>query len=316
MTDQTAFVDVQHVFVDYQLAAAWSWLVGVDRQYYSALQDVTVQLPHGAHITLYGAEAAGKSTLLRVLAGAIKPSRGTVFINGHRPIQVPQLAAGYVSQEETESSRDTGHQVLTAFGRVRHIDNVSARIREVSDTLGMEDFLYRPARSLSTTQRLKLNLARAAISDSPLVLLDDAADALGAETVSNVLPTLFAGRTVIAATRLAHVADALGLPVLLLHHSTLAYQGTIDEIALILSCPRKVDVWIEGLRYDLLRKLRNHTGVLEALLIPANQFSGQRLRITLNSSRYLPSLYDLISQAPVIKVQEIPPSLNDVLERI
>jgi ABC-type multidrug transport system ATPase subunit len=176
--------------------------------------------------------------------------------------------------------------------------------------------VHRPADTLSLTQKIKLNLARAAISDSPLILLDDVTDQLGADYIGQLLPELFFGRTVIVGTRQAKDTDALQLPVLLLHHGCLIHQGTIDEISLDLSCPRVVDVWVEGLRYDLLRQLRQHSGVLEARLIPSHQFVGQRLRITLFSARYLPAMYDLVSQAPLIKVAEIPPSLTDILPRL
>ena len=104
--------------------------------------------------------------------------------------------------------------------------------------------------------------------------------------------------------------------MLLLHGGQLAHRGTIDEIATNLSCPRLVDVWVEGLRYDLLRQLRQHAGVIEARLIPTSSFAGQRLRITLRSARYLPSMYDLVSQAPLVRVEELPASLYDILNRI
>jgi hypothetical protein len=120
----------------------------------------------------------------------------------------------------------------------------------------------------------------------------------------------------LVATRQAAIADQLGLPLLLLHHGALTHLGSIEEIAYDLSCPRIVDVWVEGLRYDLLRQVRRHSGVTEARLVPSAEFSGQRLRITLLSSRYLPSLYDLVSQAPLIRVEELPPSLNDIVSRL
>lgn len=316
MTDQKAFLDLHHVFVDYRLSPAWSWLVGGTKKYFSALQDVTLQLPCGAQVTLYGAPGKGKSTLLRVLTGVLKPNRGTVRVNGRQPDAWSHMAAGYVSLEESEPERENGLEILTAYGQTHQVENVAVKIRRISDVVGLGEILHRPVNTLSTTERLKLNVARAALSDSPLVLLDDVADVLGAAVLKEWLLALFAGRTVVVATRLTAVADQLALPVLLLHNGTLAYQGTVDELALNLACQRMVDVWVEGLRYDLLRQLRQQTGVVEALLIPSNQFSGQRLRVTLRSSRYLPSLYDLISQAPVIKVQEIPPSLNDILARL
>ncbi|HBE90865.1 MAG: hypothetical protein A3E37_03875 [Candidatus Andersenbacteria bacterium RIFCSPHIGHO2_12_FULL_46_9] len=316
MADQTAFVDVHSVHLDYVLSRPWFYFFGGNKSTHSALNNITFQLPQATQCTLFGHSAAGKSSLLRLLTGQLLPSRGRITINGRRPGDFKGLSAGYVSAEETENSRDTGYQVLQAYTSTHQVSDAAERIRNVGDQMRLNEFLHRPADTLSLTQKLKLNLARAAISDTPLILLDDVTDQLGAKYIRNLLSETFAGRTVIVATRQARAADVLQLPVLLLHHGSLVHQGTIDEISLDLSCPRVVDVWVEGLRYDMLRQLRHHTGVLEARLIPSHQFAGQRLRITLYSARYLPAMYDLVSQAPLIKVLEIPPSLTDILPRL
>ena len=176
--------------------------------------------------------------------------------------------------------------------------------------------LYRPAASLSTTERLRLNIARAALSEAPVILLDDTADQLGVAPVKYMLKHLFDGRTVIITTRQADTTDELDLPLLLLHNGTLSHQGTRDDIAATIGCRRIVDVWVEDLQYDMLRKLRRHPGISEVRLMPTDQFSGQRLRITLRSTRYLPSLYDLVSQISTVRIEELPASLTDILEQM
>jgi ABC-2 type transport system ATP-binding protein len=316
MSDQKYFVDVQKAFVDYELNNSFLKMLGGSKQTKSALRDVTFQIPQGAHITIFGHSAAGKSTLLRLLTGVIRPSSGHVRVNGRAPQYTKHIAAGYVSAEESEPTKETCHKILSAFARTHDINKASARISKVGDVLKLNSVLFYRADQLSTSQKIRLNIARAALSDSPLVLLDDTADQLGARTMRTILKTLFHGRTVIHTTRFASTAEKMKLPLLLLHKGTIAHHGTVDQIAADLSCPRIVDVWIEGLRYDLLRKLRQHPGVAEARLIPSSRFSGQLLRVTLRSSRYMPAMYDLVSQAPLIKVTELPPSFNDIISRL
>lgn len=316
MNDENYFVDVQKAFVDYELDSSFLKLLGGSKQTKSALCNVTFQIPQGAHITVFGHSAAGKSTLLRLLTGIIKPSSGHVHVNGKAPQYTKHIAAGYVSVEESEPIKETCHKILSAFARTHDINNLSSRITKVSDVLKLNSVLFSRADQLSTSQKIRLNIARAALSDSPLVLLDDTADQLGTHTMRKILNTLFSGRTVINTTRFASTAEKMKLPLLLLHKGTIAHHGTIDQISADLSCPRIVDVWVEGLRYDLLRKLRQHTGVIEARLIPSSRFSGQLLRVTLRSSRYMPAMYDLISQAPLIKVTELPPSFSDIISRL
>ena len=316
MNDENYFVDIQKTFVDYELNSSFLKLLGGSKQTKSALRDVTFQIPQGEHITIFGHSAAGKSTLLRLLTGIIKPTSGHVHVNGRAPQYTKHIAAGYVSAEESEPSKETCHKILSAFARTHDVNNSSSQITKISDALKLSSVLFTRADQLSTSQKIRLNLARAALSDSPLVLLDDTADHLGAQTMRRLLGTLFSGRTVILTTRFADTAEKMKLPLLLLHKGTIAHQGTVDQIAAEISCPRIIDIWIEGLRYDLLRKLRQHAGVIEARLIPSSRFSGQLLRVTLHSSRYIPAMYDLISQAPLIKVTELPPSFTDIISRL
>ena len=315
MTAGTDFISVKNIFVESREPSSWLAFLRPPRAPRAILNNISFSLPLGSHATVYGGEGAGKSILLRLLTGAVMPVQGTVLVNGKPPFQ-QRLSAGYVSSEETEPAKETGHTILTAYARTHGSQNAAAHIAAIADALHLESCLHIPADELSTAQRLRLNVARAALADVPLVLLDDVADHLGPGTVSELLVGLFSGRTVLTATRSPATANALGLPVLLLHQGALARHGTIEEIAREVATPRAVDIWVEGLRYDLLRNVRKHPGVLEARLLPTSSFAGQRLRIRLQSAHYLPSLYDLVSRAPLLRVEEIPPTLHDILERL
>lgn len=313
-----SFVDVRHLFVEYPAKTSLlGKLAGQAGAGYSVLRDINFALAQGSQVTLFGVSGAGKTTLLRVLAGGIKPSRGQGILNGQKfADQARSLAAGYVSSEESEPAVGTVNEVLHTFGAANNVSHLPAKIGAVSEALHIRPLLFRPARALSSTERLRLNIARALLSDCPLVLLDDVADELGVEEIRDLLAGPLAGRTVIIATRFPATAEQLNLPMLLLHQATLVHSGRREEIANTLACPRVIEVWVEGLRYDLLRRLRNQPGILDVRLLHSTSFSGQRLRITLQSARYLPLTYDLLSQAPLIKVEELPASLTDILSRL
>lgn len=317
MSELDSFVVLRNVFVDYpQPGRPLTRWLGRPRRAASVLREVNVSLEHGSWVTVFGKPASGKTTLLRTLAGVLRPSRGQVMVNGHAPAQIKDLAAGYVSGEESEPARESVHDILHTFGTTHRVANLPARIGEVGEITNISALLPRAAQALSTVERLRLNIARAALSASPLVLLDDTADELGPPELLGILQSLFRGRTVVVATRFVATAETLNFPLLLLHGGSLVHTGTCEEIASELACPRIIDVWIEGLRYDLLRKLRQHSGVVDVRLLPSSRFSGQRLRVTLHSARYLPSLYDIISQAPLVRVQELPVSLADILSKL
>ena len=313
----SSFVDVRHVYVDYSPPSGMlAKLSGKVVPAKSVLRDVTFQLAADQHVVVFGAPSAGKSTLLRTLAGVLAPARGHVIINGKRPQETPDLASGYVSSEESEPKKDTVMQVLHAFASTHKVKSIPARVGTVAQILDIDGLLERPVSSLSTTERLKVNIARAALGSSPLVLFDDVTDYLGSEEVSRILSRLFSGRAVIVATRSAQEAQDLELPILLLHKGEMAHFGTCNDIATSAGCSRVVHVWLEGIRYDLLRSIKRQPGVTEVRLMPTDQFEGQQLRIVVKSSRYLPALYDVVSQAPLIRIEEQSANLKEILSSL
>ncbi|MDP3997453.1 MAG: ATP-binding cassette domain-containing protein [Candidatus Andersenbacteria bacterium] len=317
MEDAPSFIEVSKIYAEYSAGnRSLKRLLGRAPQTHSVLRDLSFKLSIGDQVTLFGLPGSGKTTLLRLLAGIIQPSSGKLTVNGQPPLSYKDLAAGYVSIEESEPAGETVHDILYTFGRTHDITSLPARLGEVAEQLGLSPALNRPARTLATTERLRLNLARAALSDTPLLLLDDTADQLGTDFIREILTGVFDGRTAIVATRFASTAERLDQPIFILHQATLAQSGTRDEMAATVGCQRVLEVWIEGLRYDLLRQLKKHAGVTSVRLLPTTQFSGQKLRVVLRSSRYLPSFYDLISQAPLVRVEELPPSLNEIISRL
>ena len=312
-----SFVSLQHVHVQYaQPIPLWKKLSGRQAEPVSVLRNINLHLSAGSHTVLYGKPASGKSTLLRVFSGVLTPSKGTILINGKDPSTDSRHVAGYVSAEESEGGSEIVRENLHAYATTHQVSGAPEKIAEISNLLDTSQLLDLRIDSLSTTQRIYVNILRALLADAPVLLFDDIADILGLELFQHIVSSVCAGRTIIIATRAIHTAQALNMPILLLHDGTLAHYGTCEDIADNVACPRVVDVWLEGVEYSLLKRLRKHPGVTEVRLLASDQFAGQRLRITLHSSRYLPAMYDVVSQASLIKIEELPPSLADVLARI
>lgn len=168
----------------------------------------------------------------------------------------------------------------------------------------------------SATEALQEKIIEVSRRDSPLILLDDVADTLGVPETKRLLLQDFKNRTVIIATRFPATAEALGLPVLLMHRGSLACHGTCDEMGRRVAAPRTLNAWIEGIRYDIFREIKKHPGVADVRLEVDGRYRGQRLAITLKSSRYLPALYDLVSRVSVVRLEEVPVKLEDILKKL
>lgn len=311
-----AFIHVRHAYVSYKPQGGFKTLLGKKKAAISALSDISFSLEEGSHTVIFGAGASGKTTLLKLLAGTIVPDTGSVTVCGKRPDAKTANVSGYVSLEREEGMDDTVYAMLHEFGTAHDKHHLPSRIGEIANMLGIHSILHRNMRELSVTEYLKTGIVRAALSSAPIILLDDVADILGAEDTKGILRTIFPGKTVCVTARNVQIAEDLDLPILLLHKSSMVHSGTRDAIAHEAGVARIVDAWVEGMRYDMLRKLRTHPGVMEVRLMPTDQFEGTRVRITLRNSRYLPSLYNLMSTAPLVSIEELPPSLAEILETI
>ncbi len=188
-------------------------LVGVSAGYDErpAISDVSVDFRRGRLTAVFGPNGGGKSTLLKVVAGLLKPWTGTVSVLGAAPgIEAHRVA--YVPQAE---SVDWGFPVSAwdvammgrypALGPLRRPGRADRdAVAEALELVGMSDHARTQIGSLSGGQRRRVFLARAIAAAPDLYLLDEPVTGVDATTQEDLLDILEAeagrGRTVIATT--------------------------------------------------------------------------------------------------------------------
>jgi heme exporter protein A len=151
-------------------------LDGLERRYGErvALRGITVRVPEGATLAVLGPNGAGKTTLLRVLAGLLRPHRGTATVLG---VELPRERwrlhgrVGYVGHEPLLYRELTGRENLAYHARLHEVDG--ARVEQLLVAVGMRDRADERLRDLSRGMVQRLAVARAVLHDPPLVLLDE-----------------------------------------------------------------------------------------------------------------------------------------------
>jgi sulfate transport system ATP-binding protein len=151
---------------------------------FTALQDVTLEVPEGSLTALLGPSGSGKSTLLRIIAGLETPDAGTVMIDGADVSQVaPQKRGiGFVFQHYAAFTHMTVRENV-AFGlriRKRPRPEVQARVDELLDLVGLTKWSEQRPSQLSGGQRQRMALARALAVEPQVLLLDEPFGALDA----------------------------------------------------------------------------------------------------------------------------------------
>jgi sulfate transport system ATP-binding protein len=151
---------------------------------FTALDNVSIEVPDGALTALLGPSGSGKSTLLRVIAGLERPDIGEVMIGGRDVTRIPveERGVGFVFQHYAAFKHMTVRNNV-AFGlqvRKRPKAEIAARVDELLRLVHLEGFAGRYPGQLSGGQRQRMALARALAVEPRVLLLDEPFGALDA----------------------------------------------------------------------------------------------------------------------------------------
>jgi glycerol transport system ATP-binding protein len=191
----------------------------------------------GAVTVLLGATQAGKTSLMRIMAGLDAPSAGRVLVDGHSVVGVPvrERNVSMVYQQFINYPSLKVHDNIASPLKLRGEKNVEQRVRELAEKLHIEMFLDRYPAELSGGQQQRVALARAMAKGAPLMLLDEPLVNLDyklREELRDELTALFAAgdSTVIYATTEPGEALLLGGYTAVLDAGELLQYGPTSEV--------------------------------------------------------------------------------------
>ena len=152
---------------------------------FTALDDVSVDIPTGSLTALLGPSGGGKSTLLRIIAGLEQPDSGSIEIEGEDSTDLPpqRRNVGFVFQHYAAFKHMTVRGNV-AFGlqiRKRPKREIEARVDELLSLVHLRQFADRYPAQLSGGQRQRMALARALAVEPRVMLLDEPFGALDAK---------------------------------------------------------------------------------------------------------------------------------------
>ncbi|MDX3803314.1 ABC transporter ATP-binding protein [Streptomyces sp. AK04-3B] len=180
---------------------------GVHHAYGSrlVLRGVDVELRPGALVGIVGENGVGKSTLLKILAGELRPDRGVVRHRGR---------FGYCPQQVVLNEAFTVRQHLELFRSAHSLPDLR-RTQEVMEALHFSEYAEERVGVLSGGTRQKLNLILALMHDPQVLLLDEPYQGFDWDTYLRfwrlAAQLRAAGRSVLVVSHLAHDSDRLDL---------------------------------------------------------------------------------------------------------
>lgn len=144
-----------------------------------ALSDVTLRIYRGEVFGLVGRNGQGKTTLVKLVAGLLEPTSGSVRIADLDPLSQPAASKGKIglstSDERSFYWRMTGMQNLLFFSRLHGLsrDLAVERFERLVDEFELKPIIHRRFHEYSTGNKQRLALVRALLTDPDVLLLDE-----------------------------------------------------------------------------------------------------------------------------------------------
>ena len=208
------------------------------------LRDVSLEVPEGCLYGLIGPGASGKSVLLKIITGLMKPDRGSIHVGADSVTEANELVLQEIRKRIGMLFQNNAlFDHLTVFDNIafplRRLyapaeDEVRQRVEERLVCVSLAGFGDRMPSGLSGGQKKRVGVARATVTRAPIVLYDEPAAGLDPVTSQKIFDLLRAEQRASNATvvmvssdldRLLTVTDRVGM----MYRGQLLFDGTTDE---------------------------------------------------------------------------------------
>ncbi len=193
-----------------------------------ALNDISFSVQPGERLGVLGFNGAGKSTLLKVVAGVLKPTKGTVDVRG---VIAPliELGAGF-------DMNYTGKENIFLYGATMGYSRkyIQERFDEIVDFSELKDFIDVPVKNYSSGMKARLGFAIATAVDPKVLILDEVlsvGDAKFREKSEKKVISMFdKGVTVLFVSHNTSQVKKLCNTAILLEKGHLTMSGSADDV--------------------------------------------------------------------------------------
>jgi ABC-2 type transport system ATP-binding protein len=239
-----------------------------------ALDNISATIPKGEIVGLVGPDGSGKTTLIRLIAGLLMPTKGQIAIDGFDSIKDAEALhaiLGYMPQKFGLYEDLTVEQNLIFYSDLRGLDKSQreAAFKKLLTFTGLTPFTKRLAGALSGGMKQKLGLACALIKKPKLLLLDE--PSVGVDPISRrelwkmVQELIDEGISVIWSTAYLDEAEKCNT-VLLLNEGKLVYHGAPNQLTDRVHGRVFLITNIATRRHELLSKALLEPNVLDGII--------------------------------------------------
>jgi ABC-type polysaccharide/polyol phosphate transport system ATPase subunit len=206
-------------------------LFGRRRQYFrefTALDDISFELPKGEVLGLVGRNGAGKSTLLQLICGTLTPSSGELAIHG-RIAALLELGAGFNPQF---TGRENIYLSAAVMGISHH--EIKERIESIIDFSGIRPFIDQPVTTYSSGMYVRLAFSVATSVEPDILVIDEALSVgdgdFARRSFARIMSMREAGKTILFCSHSLYQVEVLCTRAIWLEKGKICAVGKPDKV--------------------------------------------------------------------------------------
>jgi ABC-2 type transport system ATP-binding protein len=203
-----------------------------------AVKNISFKIYKGTIIGLLGPNGCGKSTTIGMMLGLIKPSAGTVIINGQNIEYNRTKLLGkmnFISPYIELPKKLSVEENLKVYGRLYGVENLNDKISDLMEKLNLTEFRKRKTGELSSGQKNRVSLAKALINDPEILLLDEPTASLDPDVgdyvrsfIENYASTK--GSTILLASHNMNEVERLCSEVMMMKNGEIIDRGKSNDL--------------------------------------------------------------------------------------
>ena len=205
-----------------------------------AVKNINFKINKGSIVGLLGPNGCGKTTTIGMILGLIKPSSGSVLINGqnienesNRTNLLEKM--NFISPYVELPKKLTIEENLKVYGKMYGVNNLEDKISDLMKELNLTEFKKRKTGELSSGQKNRVSLAKALINDPEILLLDEPTASLDPDVGDYIRGYIenFASKknaTILLASHNMNEVERLCNEVMMMKSGTIIDKGTSKSL--------------------------------------------------------------------------------------
>jgi ABC-2 type transport system ATP-binding protein len=235
------------------------------------VKKVSFSVSRGEVLGYLGPNGAGKSTTVKMLAGLLEPTEGSIYLDGEqitKDLVAYKEKIGYMPEQSELYPHLTGLEYLQLVGRLRKMpeDSLNRKIEGLMEQFGLSVDMHLPISNYSKGMRQKVLISAALIHNPDILLLDEPLSGLDVTTTlvfKDILTQLAEmGKIIIYSSHILEVVEKICKRVIIIDKGTIVADDSVQQLRSLMQLPS-----LESIFKELVRQIDTETSAKNIISI-------------------------------------------------